>query len=48
MDYYKYDLNVPSLRDKFTAQGQKWMEEIKQMKDGRNNYEQCQFNWTRY
>lgn len=29
MDYYKYDLNVPSLRDKFTAQGQKWMEEIK-------------------
>lgn len=29
MDYYKYDLNVPSLRDKFTTQGQKWMEEIK-------------------
>lgn len=29
MDYYKYDLSVPSLRDKFTAQGQKWMEEIK-------------------
>lgn len=31
MDYYKYDLNVPSLRDKFTAQGQKM--------DGRNKVE---------